>query len=311
MTPPRLDGHDHPERDAWLAEALRHAPDADAAPPAALREAILREARAASAGSRAVPAPSTAHRLLAAWSRLARPPVAAGFASVMVTTVIGLMWWDQPIDETLQRPPMPTSTSAPGVQPPAAAAPSPAADRTGVRPTPPTLPTRPAPAVRADKAAGDQGATAPTLRMRESTPLPKDSPAPATSGALTSAPRKSEAAAPTAPLTEWLASVAEQPQRWSWQRSDNAQPMSPALRRWLQQLDRAAASQWRAPPGAARPGEGSAVRLYRDDTLYATLRLDDDAVWLDPASPAARPLRAALPAAALADLKRALDEATP
>ena len=35
-------GHRHDaERDAWLREALRHAPDASAAPPAALREAIL------------------------------------------------------------------------------------------------------------------------------------------------------------------------------------------------------------------------------------------------------------------------------
>jgi glutamate N-acetyltransferase/amino-acid N-acetyltransferase len=32
------------ERDAWLRAALRHAPDADAAPPPALRQAILREA---------------------------------------------------------------------------------------------------------------------------------------------------------------------------------------------------------------------------------------------------------------------------
>jgi hypothetical protein len=368
MTSPRLGSYDNPERDAWLTEALRHAPDADAAPPTALRESILREARAATAGTRTVPAPSTAHRLLAAWSWLARPPVATGFASVMVATVTGLMWWDRPIDETLQRPPMPASTLAPGVQQPAAV----------VQPTPGTLPTPPAPAARADKAAaraapapaaprtqatperaepaaftdepksvaaapaaevaaGAQGDTAPTVRMRESTPrgtadatvaaarddsampsvglsaraLGKASQAPATSGALTSAPRKSEAAAPTAPLTELLASVAEQPQRWSWQRSGNVQPMSPALQRWLQQLDRTAASQWRAPAGVARPGEGSAARLYRDDTPYATLRLDDDAVWLVLASPAARPLRATLPAAALADLKRALDEATP
>src|SRR5439155_1014344 len=32
-------------RDAWLREALRHAPDADVRPPPALRDAILRQAR--------------------------------------------------------------------------------------------------------------------------------------------------------------------------------------------------------------------------------------------------------------------------
>ena len=35
------------ERDAWLREALRHAPDADAAPPRDLSETILAQARAA------------------------------------------------------------------------------------------------------------------------------------------------------------------------------------------------------------------------------------------------------------------------
>ena len=36
-------------RDAWLSQALRHAPDADATPPAALSESILAKARAAAA----------------------------------------------------------------------------------------------------------------------------------------------------------------------------------------------------------------------------------------------------------------------
>ena len=42
------------ERDAWLREALRHAPDAAAGPPAALRESILTQARAATAPRSAV-----------------------------------------------------------------------------------------------------------------------------------------------------------------------------------------------------------------------------------------------------------------
>ena len=41
------------ERDPWLAEALRHAPDAADAPPPALREAILAEALAKLRGRKA------------------------------------------------------------------------------------------------------------------------------------------------------------------------------------------------------------------------------------------------------------------
>ena len=40
-------------------------------------------------------------RCCALWNWLARPPVAAGFASVMAATLVGLMWWDRPMDETL------------------------------------------------------------------------------------------------------------------------------------------------------------------------------------------------------------------
>ena len=92
------------ERDAWLREALRHAPDAAAAPPRDLSETILAQARAA---ARAGGAPArTARRrtpVLALWDWLARPPVAAGFASIMAATLVGLMWWGRPMDETLSR----------------------------------------------------------------------------------------------------------------------------------------------------------------------------------------------------------------
>ncbi len=99
------------DRDAWLAQALRHAPDANADAPPALSAAILREARAAAprpAAARAAPALESRGPLqwlasVGAW--LARPPVAAGFASVMVATLVGVMWWDQPLDATLPREP--------------------------------------------------------------------------------------------------------------------------------------------------------------------------------------------------------------
>jgi hypothetical protein len=116
------------ERDAWLRAALRHAPDAGAEPPATVRDAILREARAASAqpparagaattGARAdasgARAPGGIGAALAAfWDWLARPAVAAGFASVVAATVIGMMWWDRPLDSTVARAPMSAPTVA-------------------------------------------------------------------------------------------------------------------------------------------------------------------------------------------------------
>jgi len=104
------------ERDAWLREALRHAPDSQALPPRGVSEAILAKARAAARTEQARPARAARvarpNPLAAFWNRLARPPVAAGFATVMVATLVGLMWWDQPMDETLPRRPEAASERA-------------------------------------------------------------------------------------------------------------------------------------------------------------------------------------------------------
>jgi hypothetical protein len=97
------------ERDAWLHEALRHAPDSGALPPRGVSEAILAEARAIArqgqARRRRASEATPRHPLAAFWDWLARPPVAVGFASLMAATLIGLMWWDRPLDETLPRRP--------------------------------------------------------------------------------------------------------------------------------------------------------------------------------------------------------------
>lgn len=114
------------DRDAWLSEALRHAPDASSDAPPSLSETILREARAAVAPA-AQPAPfrpagdhGFLHRIAAAWAWLARPPVAAAFASVMVATLAGLLWWDRPLEGTLP-PREPPAAAAPAAAAPAAA----------------------------------------------------------------------------------------------------------------------------------------------------------------------------------------------
>lgn len=112
------------EHDAWLHQALRHAPDAAAAPPNALREAILAEARSAvRVGRASVPRSSFIDQLAAFWSWLARPQVAAGFAGVMAATLVGMMWWDRPMDEALAPPPAPRTIAQPeAARPPAAPA---------------------------------------------------------------------------------------------------------------------------------------------------------------------------------------------
>ncbi len=71
------------ERDAWLREALRHAPDSQALPPSGVSEAILAKARAAARdrgpgdSTRARRGEAPANPLVAFWDWLARPPVAA------------------------------------------------------------------------------------------------------------------------------------------------------------------------------------------------------------------------------------------
>ena len=124
---------DDAERDAWLSQALRHAPDASVGPPPALSDAILREARSATGadaasaatapsakpsadtvGPRAVPG-AVGGLLEAAWAWLARPSVAAGFASLLAATLVGMLWWDRPMDDAMPRAPEPVARS-PAVQ---------------------------------------------------------------------------------------------------------------------------------------------------------------------------------------------------
>ncbi len=131
------------EHDPWLREALRHAPDAAAEPPATLSDAILAQARAtARAGPTRSTRPARPARprspWLALWDWLARPPVAAGFASFMAATLVGLMWWDRPIDQAMPSPP-PLETGVPATAPAAAARLAPAAkpmERSDITPAP-------------------------------------------------------------------------------------------------------------------------------------------------------------------------------
>ena len=138
---------DDPERDAWLAQALRHAPDADAQAPPGLSEIILRQARAASAA--AAPAAGTLQPggLAALWHWLARPAVATGFASVMSATLVGVMWWGQPMDALPKRAEPPSLSAAPPPRP------MPNADRAAAMPPAQSPPSgKPAAAPTAQRA---------------------------------------------------------------------------------------------------------------------------------------------------------------
>lgn len=215
--------HDAVPHDAWLREALRHAPDAQDGPPPKLEETILRMGRAAVAPRVERPATATlagpgAFAAIRAW--LARPPVAAGFAGLMVATVVGVMWWDEPLEEalppreeTVAVAPTPTSDEPPAVSSTlpaglpeaakrAAAAPpddlvarkpgeAPAVPKAEAPPPPPKLAAAPAAALGA--------ATEPPARERESAERRETAVARmASPQAAPSAPPPADAAAPDA-----------------------------------------------------------------------------------------------------------------
>jgi hypothetical protein len=385
------------ERDAWLAQALRHAPDADADAPPALSDVILREARAAAVQLAAPGAPPTSSDigllqwLASAWDWLARPPVAAGFASVMVATLVGVMWWDKPAGDTLPGAPEVVSSApqaqaeaapaaavaaapaAPGVQttPAESAAPKPAeASRESAargrlaekkeaeqsaraaRPTdtpprlrdaaeaapavaaaaPPPVAFPAAPTAPPPKAAATANEAASALAERRELVAPAakmaaESSAQATAdkagpprndlralqGSASPALAKSRGAdAGTAPLAALRAQIAQQPERWRWQRGTGApQPMNAAVQGWLTELDRQSASRWQAGDGNTAREPANTLRLYRDGVLQATLGFTSAAAWAEAAgasTPAAS--FAPLPDGTAESLRKALDDAT-
>jgi hypothetical protein len=179
-------------RDAHLREALRHAPDAQLQAPPQLSELILKEARAKARDPKpaATPAPSGARRV---WDWLARPAVATGFAGVMAATLVGLMWWDQPMDEAMPRSPVPAAAPAAEPVPPAASeappmlrtSPSDAAATAPAKPEPPRKKAAEAPrnaaAGTAAPARSDAGPAAPAPVAMPPAPAPAPAAAPALS----------------------------------------------------------------------------------------------------------------------------------
>ena len=288
-------------RDAWLREALRHAPDAEAAPPPKLNETILRMGRAAVAPPReeraapmlqrtsapALPSGTVAgggmrDALAALWAWLLRPPVAAGFALVFLSTVVGVMWMGRPIEEA-GAPREETVAAAPQAAP--APAPAPAARREAA-------------AERGRVSAGlpdaaKRAAEPPPVLAKVEVPPPAAAPAPtpaapaaadmAARSVAAAAPAAAPAAvAPAAPastaietpsLSNLRFEIRRKAEAWTWQRDEGEQrPMDEAMQNWIAQADRTTrpACQHGAAAGAQ---VSTTLRFTRDGVVRAVLRL--------------------------------------
>jgi hypothetical protein len=263
------------DRDPWLQAALRHAPDADAAPPPALREAILRAARTA-----APPRPTWAARLDAAWGWLARPSVAAAFASLFLGTTVVLMWREPPPEAadpiardaavakapvTAPAPPRPEAAPA---EPPAQAANAEAAR--GATQAPATV-AAPPPAA-AMPALPSPVAVAPATAVRPEPPSPASPAAPAP-----------QAADPTdaAPARDAAIAAAEAPRRSAERERAAARAEAPQALAKPAPLPLEPGALWSsltAEPGrwAVRPAEGGAARPVAGDPVFATLAARTD-----------------------------------
>jgi len=288
-------------RDAWLREALRHAPDAEAAPPPKLNETILRMGRAAVAPPReeraapmlqrtsapALPSGTVAgggmrDALAALWAWLLRPPVAAGFALVFLSTVVGVMWMGRPIEEA-GAPREETVAAAPQAAP--APAPAPAARREAA-------------AERGRVSAGlpdaaKCAAEPPPVLAKVEVPPPAAAPAPtpaapaaadmAARSVAAAAPAAAPAAvAPAAPastaietpsLSNLRFEIRRKAEAWTWQRDEGEQrPMDEAMQNWIAQADRTTRPAWQH--GAAAGAQVSTtLRFTRDGVVRAVLRL--------------------------------------
>lgn len=309
---------DDDPRDPHLVQALRHAPD-DAAPPAAVRDAILRAARDAAA-----PRPAPWWQRLSDW--LVRPQVAGAFASLAVVTVAGLLWHDEPV------PPMSVPEPAVVHDAPTAAAPSPSAAEIVVaresaapppaataakrsaraeRPPPrtdaeviaPPVAPKPEPATvphQQDAVAGAAESAAPPPPIATAPPtLPEDARADARSkAAVPDAPRDAErrierlrAAAPaaaTAPAFAPDASALGPLRRliaashdWRWQReTGEAREMDERLLSWLALLDRTVTA-W-TPVDAPRTGAAELLLIHDGHTAHRFVLADDGLWWFGP-----------------------------
>jgi outer membrane biosynthesis protein TonB len=276
-------------RDAWLQHALRHAPDADAVPPPALREAILQKARGVVAPSGGLRARFAA---LAAW--LARPPVAAALASVMFAVVIGGLWRGAFEEERADALPQPASQDARGtanVAAPPARQPTPsAADAVAQKARPSQAQPQP------PRAQPQPPQAQPQPRRRDAAEAPAAPAAPAAPKAERTVPAqveeaRREAAAPaaaksalgaTGPARDPLAPIAAVLEargpalHWTWRSRSRAHDL--ATRAWFDAARSATAGRWQRASDAEP--EGAPLQLLDGTRVQAEFRLNDQRLLL-------------------------------
>lgn len=265
---------DEPLHDAHLRKALRHAPDVDVQPSAALDAEVLRAARAAS--MRSVPKapdspPARSGRPRAAWQavlgaldRWRAPAPAAALGTLALGTVIVALWWPGPpaqeaspaegtADATADAPAAGASTGAsPTLEPIGSAAPigAPVRGPAAPAPHPPAAPARP-------KAAAPDPAP-PERTVAPSTPPAADGPSAATASRVLA--QASPAPAPRAPTPPDVATDAatEAAKAGPAPRLDtrlDTHPDTPpdALRSAAPSVTRARAAAAAAPEESTRP----------------------------------------------------------
>lgn len=303
---------DDPPRDAWLGEALRHAPDAEARPAPAVRAAILREARE-------VVRPRPAGFWPRAWALLGQPRFAGAFASLVVMVGAGALWWGRPLQEALpERAPAMVAEAPPAsVTPDARRAPAATPEQRAAKAEQRT-PTAP----RRERAARVEPPLAPPPAVARQldaavAPAPSEAP-PLQSLSRSAAPQAMRAQAAgtreqmLAGLAGLRARIAADPSAWTWVRdveppwppdADPRQPVGPSMDAWLSALAAVVA----APEPGSRAPEAAPHSLYlihRGDTPERFRVEADRVVWSrglgTPASPAQ-----------LAALREALARLTP
>jgi hypothetical protein len=246
--------------------------------------------------------------------------VAAGFGSVMVATVAGMLWWEHPNDAPMETPtemPAPGVTVEPQAAVPAraeeisaaAAAAAPAIAAARITQAPPARQAAELRATAPPEPAIEQPAREVMARAAR-----RSADGSAQAQNLTPAPAERDAAASIDPadLAGLLMEVRRQPERWTWQRDGAApRPTDAALADWLAQAEAASRGRWQsaAPPprdaGDARSRRE--LRLLAGGRLAAVLRLGQDSVSIEWPGGGASPQVAALDAAAAAELQSALD----
>jgi hypothetical protein len=259
-------------RDARLHKALEHAPDAHAAAPAAIREAILLQARQARQAQHAAPPPSASATAAPAspwWMRmLASPPRArrpwnAAFASVLLAGVVVGLWWDREV---------------PGPQP-----------DTGTRDLPAAAPPRafeaPAPSRPPSQAPAPASTPAPGLtEAREATRPPPSAPAPLPPrrGDATGAARErmSPQADAARPQQEAAVPIAKPPQRNA--AAPGAEPQPPSA-----SVPGAMAPQQSAAAPRAMPAQSSPAAAPQRSREPQSAPAAQDGMATDAARPSA------------------------